>query len=263
MLALCLGVANAELIQEKDYVWESNDYVLLIKSSCTLEEVVQLWHTKHDEKDGETDYTIRFVGGNSDEEQILIQINESSVMPAVGEIDFTGYCNLTFNDISTITGELPMIFVGAPDISSGVDIPSKLTITFSDDAISKVLSNSPDPSLLTEHTLISAYYFGSRPTNQVDFVFGDAKKGQKYSYNGGEQVYLNMGIVPETELKPDSAALYFKGGVWDPELHSAAGSFTVAFVGSNYTPTVNTPEPTTGTLSLLALAGLAARRRRK
>lgn len=87
---------------------------------------------------------------------------------------------------------------------------------------------------------------------------GDIGYGDVFVYDEHHQ-YTNIGIVwDEGQLQKNQIALlYVPGGIME---EWGGGGFNVLALGENYTPV---PEPATGTLSLLALAGLAARRRRK
>ena len=77
------------------------------------------------------------------------------------------------------------------------------------------------------------------------------KSGQTHKYD-------NVGIVwAEGDLMKKQIALHFVPG---GEGEWGKGQLNVLALGENYVPV---PEPATGTLSLLALAGLAIRRRRK
>lgn len=79
----------------------------------------------------------------------------------------------------------------------------------------------------------------------------------EYAFDDSHK-YYNAGVVwAEGDLKKEQIALHFVPG---GEGEWGGGQFNVLALGKDYIPT---PEPTTGTLSLLALAGLAARRRRK
>lgn len=87
---------------------------------------------------------------------------------------------------------------------------------------------------------------------------GNIEHGGVFKYDEYHK-YTNMGIVWEAGQlqKNQIALLYVPGGIGE---QWGGGGFNVLALGENYIPV---PEPATGTLSLLALAGLAARRRRK
>lgn len=236
------------------------DEQITIFGDCTLSEINGwLEQAKKDE------IYVQFIEITSLEKAqdvITVTVDEYAKLPDVGIMYFTGDCNLLFNTLTTLQGGTPMVYVG----EFMGDVPANLTLTFTDDAINNAL-NGKDVSNLVQIPLVADSMFASYEDSNVSFTFGDAGQGQKYSYTYGEgaeqvtQEYTNVGIIPPTEeLERDTAALLFEQGVWDPEQPFPTRTFIVAFVGSSYVPV---PEPTTGTLSLLALAGLAARRRRK
>lgn len=76
-----------------------------------------------------------------------------------------------------------------------------------------------------------------------------------------EHTYTNVGVIwKEAQLLQNQIAILYKPGAISEDQEWGGAGFYVVALGDNYVPV---PEPTTGSLSLLALAGLCARRRRK
>lgn len=95
--------------------------------------------------------------------------------------------------------------------------------------------------------------------------------GEEVIGHGGEYVYqdkslenhtyTNEGIIwNEADLLKKHIAILYKPGAISEEQEWGGAGFYVVALGEKY---IQVPEPTTGSLSLLALAGLCARRRRK
>ena len=165
---------------------------------------------------------------------------------------------LNFNSIQQIEyGQMPQLFVGNM-LTWG---EGNLTISLTDAAMKGMLEDQ-DLSVKVEQCLLPYTYFNEIGDSQAFFVLHDAEgnaisKGQTYSYK--EQNYTNVGIIYNvSQLNKNEIALLFTGGL-DPD-GWGMGSFSVVALGESYIPV---PEPASGTLSLLALAGLCARRRRK
>lgn len=263
VLALLCG-ATAHGLESQDYEWQKSDSWLIIKGDCTLSEALGIWREKHQETDISTDYKIQF---GEDGRGMKLTVDASFELPGVGQIDFAGDCQLLFNGLYTLTANpdsMPNIYVGTPAMD-GDPAKTQLAITFSDAAIREALAGK-DTSDLVEYELVKDCLFTVDiwwvdPPNSVSFQFDTAKQGEYYKYND-TQSYKNNGLVNAgATLERDTAVLYFEGSVAPVGSGFQQGTFTVAFVGSNFEPVV--PEPATGTLSLLALAGLSARRRRK
>ena len=263
LLALACSV-YAYGLTEGGYEWTQEDYTLIIKEDCTFSEAMDIWEQKHSGEDASPEYRIQF---GEEAKGIQLTIDKDYMLPGVGQIDFAGECSLIYNNLYTLTSNplaMPYIFIGTVDPSSGARAKANLAITFTDEAIRNALEGK-DVSQLTQHTLVEETMFmrdvwKELPHNTVSFTFGNAEAGDFYKYDD-TQSYRNDGLVSAgAKLEQDTAVLYFAGSDAPVGTGFQTGTFTVAFVGSNYIPV---PEPATGTLSLLALAGLCARRRRK
>lgn len=262
LLALACSV-YAYGLSEGDYEWTQEGYSLIIKKDCSFSEAMDIWEQKHSGDDAKPEYSIQF---GEEAKGIQLTIDENYMLPGVGQIDFVGDCSLIFNNLYTLTSNpqaMPYIYIGHSDISTGKPSKASLAITFSDAAIREALAGE-DVSKLVTHPLVENSMFGVdiwiQPPNSISFTFGTATAGQVYVYDE-HQTYRNDGLVNAGDpLNRDTAVLYFAGSAAPVGQGFQMGTFTVAFVGSEYIPV---PEPATGTLSLLALAGLCARRRRK
>lgn len=140
----------------------------------------------------------------------------------------------------------------------------ELTISITESAIDNWLQDQPSLDNIASWSLLAnSAQIQPTPGAIVTFQVID-DQGKVIVPQGGQlhykdQTYTNKGIVwNEGDLKQSQMALLFVPG---GEMEQwGGGGFNVLALGENYTPV---PEPATGTLSLLALAGLAARRRRK
>ena len=150
--------------------------------------------------------------------------------------------NLSFNQIATLN----LNFGSAGIISTGK------VITFGSDDVDLNFTTTTDLSKLstgiyTRDLLVS--------TDQIWFSDNYLKFDE-----------ANHGSVTFSDSNLDAAGYTYKGFIYADKINSLkAGEYALALVGTQkYQLVANiVPEPTTATLSLLALAGLAARRRRK
>lgn len=91
----------------------------------------------------------------------------------------------------------------------------------------------------------------------LNTVYFDASSVLVDGLDEGKYINVNFGLGDDVKAKAEKVAVLFGNGMMTNEYTTRNGG-NVEFRGM-----VVVPEPTTGTLSLLALAGLAARRRRK
>lgn len=91
----------------------------------------------------------------------------------------------------------------------------------------------------------------------LDTVYFDASSVLADGLKDNEYINVNFGLGEEVQAQANKVAVMFGNGMMTNKYTTLNGG-NVEFRGM-----VIVPEPTTGTLSLLALAGLAARRRRK
>lgn len=235
-------------------------------TNCTLEDVLGVWNTYIPEEQGylDVEYAICF-------DNVVVSVNKNATLPRIGRVEFTGQSGLHFDKVATISGNsfdigdgesmYTTVYVGKM-MSNDY---SHLAVTFSPDAIAGALSERRVEELNVFNLAVGLGFITNdytTPPSDYEFVFGDARVNDSYTYSA-EQSFKNVGYIRSIkDFERDTAALYLTGvlsgagdGSWVKQ------NLAVAFVGS--AAELPTPEPTTGTLSLLALAGLAARRRRK
>lgn len=239
-----LNIASANL----DFKPTDND--LTVSGEGNLSDINE-WFDVHKE-----DYTGQFL----QLKDITLTVDDF-LLPTQSYITFEQNTKLKFNEIREIDYNeeyMPQLFVGSSE--DFPPIPGSLTISLTNEAMTGML-NGKDLSVRVDGLLLSSCYFAEVPGSNVSLVLHNEKgeeilEGQKYTYN--EQEYENVGVIYNLgDLKSNQIALFFSGD-YDPE-GWGTGSFSVVALGPKFVA----PEPATGTLSLLALAGLAARRRRK
>ncbi len=147
----------------------------------------------------------------------------------------SGYANSTEED------PYPMLTVTS---FSSISAQSPITLRFAYDAESDIayLYNVDTNEYITATNLTTRYEGGNFSFSSVDSsVTGNGDNAGKTMFwtDGGSASYKLLGVTDMSSLEGNDAQ----------------------FV--SYLTTKTVPEPTTATLSLLALAGLAARRRRK
>ena len=253
-IVLCTLIGNA-YGEDKPYRMENDGEKMVVFGDCKLSDIAT-W--AHEESPLDQISIIEVSSIDQQIQTLTVTVDDFAQLPASGMLQFLGNCSLQFDSLSTIQGSVPMIYVG--DWYN--KISANLTLNFTENAIKNALDGH-EVSEKVELKLLNESMFMRETTSTVSFLFGSAGEGDIYTYTDGEvkQEYTNVGIISPVDLDRNTAALLFEQGTWNPEQAFATGSFTVAFVGSNYDPAV--PEPATGTLGLLALAGLCARRRRK
>lgn len=262
-LAMCaaslIGTASAEFkVDQTEF-----DYV--VTGEGTLTECLEAL-----EKEGITFVNfVRF--GIKDGEGATVKITkENSVTPTAGVLEFAN-ATLVFEDMVTLLPNYeeapvgPGMMAGWRDSWQGDILPGELTIQVAKSAVDEWLSSQKHLDDMASFSLLDdAAEIQPTAGAKVNFQLVDGQ-GQVIVPEGGVYVldehhkYTNSGIVWSAgDLLKNHIALHFvpggEGEVW------GGGQFNVLALGENYIPV---PEPATGTLSLLALAGLAARRRRK
>ena len=117
---------------------------------------------------------------------------------------------------------------------------------------------------LSENSTASVLSIGNTTSITVSFVadyIGETYKGGTFVVTSGENKLLNFAVdatVENTTLISGSSSVWTQTGDGNCPANYAFSNITVSKLANNVVP-----EPATATLSLLALAGLAARRRRK
>ncbi len=119
-------------------------------------------------------------------------------------------------------------------------------------------TDSVDGSLTTSEATYS-----SSNKNEVQGTISVGDKGWFYKVDGLNTLTFTIteSTLSMTKGTTDVATLDIDGGLTASNI--TIGSNITGISGLSFTTTPAVPEPTTATLSLLALAGLAARRRRK
>lgn len=148
--------------------------------------------------------------------------------------------------------------------------------------------NRNNPNMGGANTVVTAGAFSFSMDPNANAAYGDATWNLTITGNGSANIAygnvtsltlsditidttesLDGGLVKYTAVLGDftlgsNASITFEGYTLAESSDSlAAGEFYISEVSGNQVLTYVTPEPTTATLSLLALAGLCARRRRK
>lgn len=215
---------------------------------------------------------INFGIKDGDKVAITFGANDSEYLPQVNTIKFMN-ADLRFNALKTL---IPEGSKGQTEYDPGpalIDYDFDFlaqTYTYGDLNVSiaqvelkdwlegeKALDHMADFPLIKDAAIIT-HREGASLKLQLFGEQGDIEHGGVFKYDD-QHKYTNVGIVWEAGQlqKNQIALLYVPGGIME---EWGGGGFNVLALGENYTPV---PEPATGTLSLLALAGLAARRRRK
>lgn len=173
-------------------------------------------------------------------------------------VEFFSGCELDFTGACAIEDEIAAVSVGAQ--RAKVDNPTLLPIagalTFK--CTEGIAGNEKWQSkgdYITEDLLRCMYFDdGTEYGSKLSFVFGDAEINQTDTNSG----LKNVGFIDDkADLGIGEVGLLIQ--FVEEDERGFTGS-VVSVVGYNGPAA---PEPATGTLSLLALAGLATRRRRK
>lgn len=239
-------VCGTQALGELHFEWENEN--LTVSGEGSFNEV-QDWFKEHPDKftqnvnleDGHVSFN-KEMGGDL-------------MLPYFGILQFVQAASLTYEDLLTVRhyGDTdgPMLYVGDYEHP---DTKGDLTLTVTGAALNNWFALYDDHSHLMEFPLIDAcMFYGNNGT--VSCSFGGKEIGETFEY--GTETYKNVGLVMDAGLlQPGQIALLYRpeGAGWN------FSTFSLVAVGSKYDPV---PEPATGTLSLVALAGLVARRRRK
>ena len=194
---------------------------------------------------------------------------ENKVTPAVGMLEYIN-ATFTFNDLMTLLPQYAQYddwkYIG-PSMHTGMldellnPHSGTLNVAISEEAIKTWLSGEDDLSTRVSYTLLYdvAEIGMSTPEDvlKLTLLDGQGKVEPNFEFNG--KSYENVGIVLDAgKLKANQIALLYEQGAGSGEW--GGGALSLVVLGDKYIPV---PEPATGTLSLLALGGIAARRRRK
>lgn len=194
---------------------------------------------------------------------------KDKVTPKVGMIEYVE-ATFTFNDLMKLLPQYEDYdgwkYIG-PSMHTGMlDDPlnpqsGTLNVAVSVDAINSWLATAGDLSNRVSFPVLYdvAEIGTSTPKDVLKLTLFDQQGGEVKNFMFGEQSYENVGIVLDVgTLKANQIALLYEHGAGSGEW--GGGALSLVVLGPEYK---QVPEPATGTLSLLALAGLAARRRRK
>ncbi len=215
--------------------------------------------------DGRADITKSGTGdlhlNNASNAVANIRVNE-------GELNLYGNDTYYINDLLVDTGAALKFYAGLVDTTDNVGANMVVDGTASFTTGSTMAGNL---TLATGSTLEIEEGFLTMSSNtltlQQGITLGDATLQRIMDLSIGEQLILFTGVdalVLESTLQ---AELTTQDAVMASTFFANIenNSYVLTYSGGNvgFTMTANIPEPTTATLSLLALAALAARRRRK
>ena len=232
------------------------------ESISKLNEKVVEFHNQG--KDAES---IRFTGCELD-------LNLSEIVSeSTSYLDFWGDCTVKFGGLTFITKQ-PQVIIGYADWIEQegewvpVSAPCNFNVLCDASAItSPHLVEKTEKGTYTYWNVMEAALFDF-VDGQITFSFGGASHGQKESVTG----YTNIGFLEDVydeeynlvasavdSLEDGQVAMVIRQLSTDLN-EDAWNGMALSIVAFN---AKSVPEPATGTLSLLALAGLCARRRRK
>ena len=272
-LAMCaaslMGTASADA---NPFTVTPTEFDVLVTGSGTYRELIDA------PKDYNDDIDYLRLGAKGGEQAHVIISKGDEYTPSVGMLEFAN-ATLEFKDVVTLypdksylpygPGMLAGYITGYSEQTLGPIIaPGSLTISIAKTKVDEWLNEQKNLDVMASwHLLEDSAQI--QPTKDavvtMQFIDDDGnvvvEQGGVYEYtdkSGQTHEYDNVGVVwAEGELLKKQIALHFVPG---GEGEWGGGQLNVLALGENYIPV---PEPATGTLSLLALAGLAARRRRK
>lgn len=191
-------------------------------------------------------------------EDCTITVDDVAFPPAW--VEFFSGCELDFTGACTIEDGTAAVSVGA--YRTKVDNPTELlpiagALTFK--CTEGIAGNEKWQSkgeYIMEDLMLCQFFDDGKDLygSELNFVFGTASVGDVDAYSG----LRNVGFIDSKEKLQVGQVGLIARDIFTEEREFVG--MAVSVVGYNG-PVV--PEPATGTLSLLALAGLAARRRRK
>lgn len=206
---------------------------------------------------GFNDLTVRDSSILMDDTALFVSTEENG---GPGLVSFMGNVTLNFTRPILIEDEGASFVVGG-SLHGTTDPSAHLTINIASSFLTgldwRAVGNDSDIYL---HRFMSCLFF-----QRLDGVFDVTIAGQGKGAQVGGFNFVGY-VADETQLKEGDLAVMALVNMTDGSSWAAEGwpGYSLALVGKSSTmPSENLPEPTTGTLSLLALAGLAARRRRK
>lgn len=220
------------------------------------------------------DSFIRLGEVEGDRAEIIFSKNDSTTfLPDVMQVQFVNV-SLEFKDIVALhPNPAATAGVGPAIVDYWDDFfdtkPGNLTISVQATAVEDWLDTMQDSlDEKASFTLVdnaAQILHGNESSINFQLIDGDNEIGlyDTYVYQDeslNNHTYTNVGVIwNESQLLKNQIAILYNPGPNPGDNWGKAG-FRVVALGENY---IQVPEPTTGSLSLLALAGLAARRRRK
>lgn len=205
-----------------------------------------------------------------------IVVDESSIFQFMADMEHGGPSGVAFVGTVNLTIDRPLVFEDAlAGFMLGIDPvnalageqPAHLTLNLSKafgSNLDWLSSENEQLGDLYSYTFFKCQFFTTTPNSEFTVLLDGNGVGAKY----GDYTYVGY-LRDASQLQEGQIAILpnvtLTSGV--ENVQDNWPGMTLALVakpqvGSN-APDLNLPEPTTGTLSLLALAGLAARRRRK
>lgn len=268
-LALCAASLMGTAFAENSLVVKANkdDGLIHVTGTGTYNELMTAL-TELGEEWYPSDGIILFGVDENWEQQMSEVVFDSQSQQTTPEVNMLEFANAKFNFNELMTLNPPEGSYG-PGMQANYlsadwldRFPGQLEVSVSEKAIKEWMGTKTPEELRTkvafplldnvawiaphEGDVLSLTIFNDEGTLVDDFVFN----GVTYT---NRDIVLNAGSLREQQI----ALLYEEGagsGEW------GGGALSLVVLGPDYKPV---PEPATGTLSLLALAGLAARRRRK
>lgn len=273
-LALCAASLMGTAFAEGLKVEHDKEGTIYVTGSGSYSELLQgLTALGEEYYPGEYNY-IR-CGITSEHEEVGFSLTFDSsleekdkVTPKVGMIEYVK-ATFTFNELMTLLPQYEDYgdewkYIG-PSMHTGMfdfinPQPGTLNVAVSEDAIKSWLNKEEDLSNRVSYPLLYdvAEIGTSTPEDVLELTLFNAQ-GEVKNFEFDGHSYENVGIVLDVgTLKANQIALLYEHGAGSGEW--GGGALSLVVLGDKY---IQVPEPATGTLSLLALAGLAARRRRK
>lgn len=190
-------------------------------------------------------------------EDCTITVDDVAFPPAW--VEFFSGCELDFTGAYAIEDEIAVVSVGAyrTKVDNPIEllpIAGALTFKCTEGIAGNKKWRSKGEYIMEDLMLCQYFDNGEAYGSELNFVFGDAEINHTDTNSG----LKNVGFINDkTDLGIGEVGLLIQYVEGDEREFTGS---VVSVVGYNG-PAV--PEPATGTLSLLALAGLAIRRRRK
>ena len=217
-----------------------------------------------------SDYRLIMNGRDANDKTIEITATGVTTIAAIDGNGLDQIDSVTFNvdnvlkitdyvKLSTKSGNTTILNLG----NTGSIVLSNADAAFPSNAVTALTLNAGLLSGTTERTLITCDYLKvSSITLNITTPSDYNDGGLVYKYNGSYYSNVTMNASGYCTIADVAKAIELEDG----KVYTVAdirGTSGASIKGLSLLATAPIPEPTTATLSLLALAGLAARRRRK